>query len=100
VLYTYKLSSLITLSIKNHTYHNIVDIKQSRFPLSSLRMLRPLNLLNDFDALLLLDIVILEEGIFVYNMHNIVEKHLNISIERKKERKKENLFIGEKQKDM
>jgi hypothetical protein len=33
----------------------------------------------DFDAVFL-NRVIQEEGLYVYNMHNIVEKHFNIGI--------------------
>jgi hypothetical protein len=34
----------------------------------------------DFDPGFLIDRVIQEEGFYVYNMHNVVDKHFSISI--------------------
>jgi hypothetical protein len=38
------------------------------------------NYLTDFNAVFLIDIVIQEEGVYVYNMHNIAEKHFISSL--------------------
>jgi hypothetical protein len=44
-------------------------------------MLRSLNYLPEFDMVFLIDKVIQEQGLlYVYNMHNMVEKHFSISI--------------------
>jgi hypothetical protein len=46
----------------------------------SVGVVTPLDYPTDFDALFLTDKVTQEEGVFVYNMHNIVEQHFSFGI--------------------
>jgi hypothetical protein len=56
--------------------HKMVESKvASRCP--SLCMRKSLKLPNLFEAVFFTDRVIQEKGLYVYNMHNIVEKHLS-----------------------
>jgi hypothetical protein len=54
----------------------ITKLLPAVYPYVSLKVNYPKN----YDAVSLIDKVILEEGLYVYNMHNIVQKDFSFSI--------------------